>query len=178
MTFIEITLMVLMIIGIIIISLLVAGLLGLIPAFIAKKKGHKFIEWLIYGAVLFPFALLHSLYIKESTPKKPSILFTAIIGLILNASVAYTIFYSFNLEFQLYNMVMLVAICINFISYIFMWKNNHKSAIISLILLAINILILYGLFITGGVLLSFLLFAAILAIEIIEKNFNVLERLN
>lgn len=42
-----------------------ALLLGLIPAFIAKKKGRKFMLWWIYGTCLFLIALIHSLVISE-----------------------------------------------------------------------------------------------------------------
>ena len=31
--------------------------LGLIPAFIARKKGRKFLDWWIFGIGLFPIAL-------------------------------------------------------------------------------------------------------------------------
>jgi len=42
-----------------------ALLLGLIPAFIAKKKGRTFITWWIYGTCLFVIALIHSLVMSE-----------------------------------------------------------------------------------------------------------------
>jgi len=35
--------------------------LGLIPAFIARSKGHQFGLWLLYGIALFPIAFFHSL---------------------------------------------------------------------------------------------------------------------
>ena len=41
-------------------------LLGLIPAFIAKHKGHGFIGWWIYGALLFIVALPHALIMKPN----------------------------------------------------------------------------------------------------------------
>lgn len=41
-------------------------LLGLIPAIIAKRKGHSFIGWWIYGILLFIVALPHSLIIKPN----------------------------------------------------------------------------------------------------------------
>lgn len=41
--------------------LLVASLLGLIPGLIARSKGHDFFIWWLYGALLFIFALPHSL---------------------------------------------------------------------------------------------------------------------
>lgn len=40
-----------------------AMLLGLIPATIARSKGHKFFAWWVYGAVLFIVALPHALLI-------------------------------------------------------------------------------------------------------------------
>ena len=39
--------------------------LGTIPAFIAKKKGHDFFPWYIYGVLLFVIALIHSLVMKD-----------------------------------------------------------------------------------------------------------------
>lgn len=44
--------------------LVVAILIGLIPAAIAQSKGRSFIAWWIYGAALFIVALPHSLLIK------------------------------------------------------------------------------------------------------------------
>ncbi|RXI32351.1 hypothetical protein CP964_08160 [Arcobacter defluvii] len=49
------------------------AILGLIPALIAQSKGHSFILWWIYGAMLFIFALIHSLLIsadKEELDRK------------------------------------------------------------------------------------------------------------
>jgi cytochrome c-type biogenesis protein len=39
-------------------------LLGLIPAYLASKKGRKFIDWWFFGAGLFPIALPMAIYIK------------------------------------------------------------------------------------------------------------------
>ena len=39
-------------------------LIGLIPAFIADKKGRSFIAWWIYGALLFIVALPHALLME------------------------------------------------------------------------------------------------------------------
>ena len=44
--------------------LLIAAVIGLIPAAIAQSKGHSFIAWWIYGAALFIVALPHSLLLK------------------------------------------------------------------------------------------------------------------
>lgn len=44
--------------------LLVAVLVGVIPAAIAQAKGRSFVAWWIYGAALFIFALPHSLLIR------------------------------------------------------------------------------------------------------------------
>jgi len=38
--------------------------LGLIPAYLASKKGRKFIDWWFFGAGLFPIALPMAIYIK------------------------------------------------------------------------------------------------------------------
>ena len=42
-------------------------LLGMIPAFIAKRKGRSFGLWWLYGAAIFIVALPHSLLIKTDT---------------------------------------------------------------------------------------------------------------
>jgi cbb3-type cytochrome oxidase subunit 1 len=47
-----------------------AELLGLIPACIAKKRGHSFINWWLYGSVLFPVALLHILMSKDQNKRQ------------------------------------------------------------------------------------------------------------
>ena len=46
--------------------LIVAALIGLIPAFIAQKKGHSFGLWWFYGAALFIIALPHALIMKPA----------------------------------------------------------------------------------------------------------------
>lgn len=48
--------------------ILIAILIGLIPAAIARSKGRSFVGWWIYGALLFIIALPHSLIMK-SDPK-------------------------------------------------------------------------------------------------------------
>ena len=40
-------------------------LLGLIPAFIAMRKGRDFARWYVYGTLLFLIALIHSLVIEK-----------------------------------------------------------------------------------------------------------------
>lgn len=45
--------------------LVLVVLLGLIPAVIAKGKGHSFVLWWFYGAALFIVALPHSLLTKS-----------------------------------------------------------------------------------------------------------------
>ncbi len=44
--------------------LILAVLIGLIPAAIAKKKGRSFALWWFYGAALFIVALPHALIMK------------------------------------------------------------------------------------------------------------------
>jgi len=44
--------------------LIMAILVGLIPAAIAQRKGRSFIGWWIYGTLLFIVALPHSLIMK------------------------------------------------------------------------------------------------------------------
>jgi hypothetical protein len=41
-------------------------LLGLIPAFIARKKGRNFFHWWLFGSVLFVVALPAALYIEPA----------------------------------------------------------------------------------------------------------------
>ncbi len=48
-------------------AIVLAALLGIIPAMIAQKKGRSFGLWWIYGALLFIFALIHSLLISADT---------------------------------------------------------------------------------------------------------------
>jgi RNA polymerase subunit RPABC4/transcription elongation factor Spt4 len=45
--------------------LIIAVLIGILPAFIAQQKGRSFIGWWIYGAALFIIALPHSLLLKS-----------------------------------------------------------------------------------------------------------------
>ena len=44
--------------------LVLVTLLGLIPAAIARSKGHSFAGWWLYGALLFIVALPHSLLLR------------------------------------------------------------------------------------------------------------------
>lgn len=48
------------------IILMLAGLIGLVPALIASGKGYSFLGWWIYGAALFIVALPHSLMLKPN----------------------------------------------------------------------------------------------------------------
>lgn len=48
------------------VTLIIAVVLGLIPAFIAKSKGRDFILWWVYGFALFIVALIHSLCMKPN----------------------------------------------------------------------------------------------------------------
>ena len=45
-------------------TLVLAIIIGIIPAYIAKTKGRSFVLWWIYGALLFIVALPHSILIK------------------------------------------------------------------------------------------------------------------
>jgi hypothetical protein len=45
-------------------TLIIAALLGLIPAAIAQGKGRSFIAWWFYGAMLLIIALPHALMLK------------------------------------------------------------------------------------------------------------------
>lgn len=46
--------------------IIIAALIGLIPAYIAQKKGRSFILWWLYGFLLFIIALPHSLIMKSN----------------------------------------------------------------------------------------------------------------
>lgn len=50
-----------------IITLSIAALLGLIPAYIAEQKGHSFGKWWIYGWLLFIVAIIHVQSIEDYT---------------------------------------------------------------------------------------------------------------
>ncbi len=50
----------------ILIALAVLIFLGLLPAFLAHRKGRNFFTWWIYGATLFPIALVSSLRLSET----------------------------------------------------------------------------------------------------------------
>ena len=57
-------------VGIILLGVIVGlGLLGLIPAYIARKKGRDFINWWFFGASLFPIALPMALHLKPGEGK-------------------------------------------------------------------------------------------------------------
>ena len=53
---------------IIIVIVIAAALAGVLPAFIASSKGLNFFKWWIYGALLFPVALPHSLLLGLRNP--------------------------------------------------------------------------------------------------------------
>jgi hypothetical protein len=45
-------------------------LLGLIPAFIARRRGRSFKKWWIFGALLFPIAFPFSLFLKNKNKQQ------------------------------------------------------------------------------------------------------------
>jgi hypothetical protein len=47
--------------------LILAILIGLLPAFIASAKGRNFVLWWLYGAALFIVALPHALIMKSNS---------------------------------------------------------------------------------------------------------------
>jgi len=53
--------------GAMIIGLILAALLGLIPANIAKKKGYSFGLWWLFGFLFFIIALIVALVMKDKT---------------------------------------------------------------------------------------------------------------
>jgi len=53
--------------------IIIAVLIGLIPAMIAQSKGKSFVTWWVYGAMIFIVALPHSLIMsadKKSVEEK------------------------------------------------------------------------------------------------------------
>ena len=52
--------------GILITGLIVAIIIGIIPGVIAQNKGHSFIEWWLFGALLFIVALPMALMLKQA----------------------------------------------------------------------------------------------------------------
>jgi hypothetical protein len=60
-------------VGIILFAVIVGlGLLGLIPAIIARKKGRDFFNWWFFGAGLFPVALPMALRLKSEGERPAS----------------------------------------------------------------------------------------------------------
>lgn len=55
--------------------LLIAAVIGVIPAFIAQSKGRNFLLWYVYGVALFIIALIHSLLLKA--PDRPPLVVRA-----------------------------------------------------------------------------------------------------
>ena len=50
--------------------LVLAMIFGLVPAVIARDKGQSFGGWWIYGAVIFPVAVVHSLLLKSDRRRR------------------------------------------------------------------------------------------------------------
>jgi hypothetical protein len=46
--------------------LIFGAILGVIPAMIAKSKGRNAASWWLYGLLIWPIALVHSLLIKRA----------------------------------------------------------------------------------------------------------------
>lgn len=44
--------------------IIVAVVLGLVPAFMAGRQGRSFVKWWIYGALAFPAAIVHALVLN------------------------------------------------------------------------------------------------------------------
>lgn len=53
--------------------LVVAALLGLIPAFIAQSKGRSFGGWWLYGFLLFIVAIIHVLFVPSLNSSGPAV---------------------------------------------------------------------------------------------------------
>jgi hypothetical protein len=55
-----------------VIMLIVAALLGLIPAKIAQSKGYAFGKWRVYGFLIFIVAIIHACVLKPNTGSSPT----------------------------------------------------------------------------------------------------------
>lgn len=53
-------------------SIVIPIAMGLIPAFIAKKKGRNFYLWWLYGWLLFVIATIHALLMKDRGAAHPA----------------------------------------------------------------------------------------------------------
>ena len=42
-------------------------IIGIIPAYLAYKRGCNFLYWLIYGGILFPVAIVHVFFLREDS---------------------------------------------------------------------------------------------------------------
>jgi hypothetical protein len=51
--------------------LVIAALIGLLPAWIASRKGHSFVTWWIFGALLFIVALPMAIFAKDKRARCP-----------------------------------------------------------------------------------------------------------
>lgn len=51
--------------------IIICAIIGCLPAAIAQSKGHSFVGWWIYGALLFIVALPHSLMLKAEPKPAP-----------------------------------------------------------------------------------------------------------
>lgn len=51
--------------------IVICAIIGCLPAWIAQSKGHSFVLWWVYGALLFIVALPHSLMLKADPKPAP-----------------------------------------------------------------------------------------------------------
>lgn len=47
-------------------TLIIAMVIGFLPAYIAKQKGRSFWKWYIYGVLIFIVAIIHALLMKKT----------------------------------------------------------------------------------------------------------------
>lgn len=57
----------------ILIGIFIALFVGLLPAYLASRKGRNFYDWWVFGAVLFPIALVAVLFIKPRQVEDPGL---------------------------------------------------------------------------------------------------------
>lgn len=52
------------------VSVIVCMGLGLIPAYMAKAKGHSFFWWWLYGSIIFLVAFIHAAFLDDIREEK------------------------------------------------------------------------------------------------------------
>lgn len=56
----------------IVLVVVVAATLGLVPAFIARRKGRSFVAWWVFGAITWLIAMVAVLLVEDKRPQLES----------------------------------------------------------------------------------------------------------